>query len=83
MIDANFYPGCRDWCHHCFGGGVVVVVGFLFGGWFWLCFFPPVGMRLGLVFFCQFDLVGFEPLVEVFFSTESLILAQDERWRRA
>ncbi len=28
---------------------VVVVVGFLFEGWFWLCFFPPVGVQLGLV----------------------------------
>jgi hypothetical protein len=30
---------------------VVVVVGFLFEGWFWLCFFPPVGVQLGLVLF--------------------------------
>ena len=59
---------------------------------YWFRLLPPVGSDILVSFLLAIVLLGFRTLVQIFLirlrvfresSTESLILAQDERWRRA
>ena len=80
------------------GLGVVVVAFFLgFSCWFWWVWLGDVGVLFVNSIVCLFFVfeyffgwdcllllvVGFPGLLFLQFCSESLILAQDERWRRA